>query len=46
MAELLAVDTAGWQDALSQVREYYAQFGDRLPAELIRQLDALESRLS
>jgi phosphoenolpyruvate carboxykinase (GTP) len=46
MQELLSVDTAGWTDALAQVRDYYAQFGDRLPAELISQLDALEARLS
>ncbi len=46
MAELLAVDTAGWQDALAQVRDYYAQFGERLPAELVGQLDALEARLA
>ena len=46
MEQLLAVDTEGWRDALSQVRDYYAQFGDRLPAELTGQLEALEGRLS
>jgi phosphoenolpyruvate carboxykinase (GTP) len=45
MAELLSVDTAGWKDSLSQVRDFYAQFGDRLPAELTEQLTALEHRL-
>ena len=46
MAELLSVDTAGWQDALAQVKDYYARFGDRLPAELNAQLEALETRLA
>jgi len=27
------------------MREHYAKFGDRLPKELGRQLDALENRL-
>jgi phosphoenolpyruvate carboxykinase (GTP) len=43
---LLSVDTAGWQDALAQVHDYYATFGDTLPAELSTQLAALESRLA
>ncbi len=45
MAELMSVDTAGWKDSLSQVRDFYAQFGERLPAELTTQLEALETRL-
>jgi phosphoenolpyruvate carboxykinase (GTP) len=45
MTALLSVDVPGWQDALAQVRDFYAQFGDRLPVELTQQLDALESRL-
>jgi phosphoenolpyruvate carboxykinase (GTP) len=45
MTALLSVDTAGWKDSLAQVREYYTQFGDRLPAELTQQLEALENRL-
>ncbi|HEY2637204.1 MAG TPA: phosphoenolpyruvate carboxykinase (GTP), partial [Solirubrobacteraceae bacterium] len=43
--ELLEVDPVEWRDQLSQVREHYAQFGDRLPGELTRQLEALEQRL-
>ena len=31
---------------LPQIREHLAQFGDRLPAEIGRQLEALEERLS
>jgi phosphoenolpyruvate carboxykinase (GTP) len=45
MAELLAVDVAGWRAQLPQMHEHYAAFGDRLPAELRDQLDSLENRL-
>ena len=45
MADLLSVDTAGWREALPQIREHYASFGDRLPAALVSRLDALESSL-
>jgi phosphoenolpyruvate carboxykinase (GTP) len=43
--ELLEVDPRLWRDQLPQVREHYAQFGDRLPGELRRQLEALEAQL-
>jgi phosphoenolpyruvate carboxykinase (GTP) len=42
---LLSVDAEGWLREIPQVRAYYAQFGDKLPAELPRQLDQLEQRL-
>jgi phosphoenolpyruvate carboxykinase (GTP) len=45
MAELLDVDPEMWRQQLSQMREHYAKFGDRLPAELKRQLEALEASL-
>jgi phosphoenolpyruvate carboxykinase (GTP) len=45
MEELLSVDQAGWQAQLPQVREHFAKFGDRLPAELREQLEELERRL-
>ncbi len=45
MAELLAVDTAGWRQQLPQMREHYARFGDKLPTELRAQLEGLEDRL-
>ena len=45
MAELLAVDIAGWKHQLPQMHEHYAEFGEKLPAELRAQLDALEQRL-
>ncbi len=42
---LLHVDREGWLDEIPSIREHYAQFGDRLPAELARQVDDLEKRL-
>jgi phosphoenolpyruvate carboxykinase (GTP) len=45
LAELLKVDPDEWRTQLPQVHEHYARFGDRLPGELRRQLEALEERL-
>jgi phosphoenolpyruvate carboxykinase (GTP) len=45
MSKLLAVDPEDWKHQLPQMREHYAKFGDRLPEELKRQLDALEASL-
>jgi phosphoenolpyruvate carboxykinase (GTP) len=42
---LLSVDRAGWLEELPMIREYYASFGSRLPAELAARIDQLESRL-
>ncbi|MCK4177960.1 phosphoenolpyruvate carboxykinase (GTP) [Aciditerrimonas ferrireducens] len=46
MAELLRVDLEGWRAEVPLIKEHYARFGDRLPAELAAQLDALEHRLA
>ena len=45
MAKLLEVDRDGWAAQLPQIQEHYAEFGDRLPAELRAQLQELEQRL-
>ncbi len=45
MHKLLQVDVEGWKQQLPQMREHYAEFGDKLPAELHAQLDALDARL-
>jgi phosphoenolpyruvate carboxykinase (GTP) len=45
MAELLKVDAAEWLPEVDPIREFYAQFGDKLPGELRAQLDALQERL-
>ena len=42
---LLAVDTEGWKGAVSQIREHFDSFGDRLPAELNAAVDQLEAAL-
>jgi phosphoenolpyruvate carboxykinase (GTP) len=45
MKKLLSVDPEDWRHQLPQMHEHYAKFGDRLPAELKKQLDELEERL-
>jgi phosphoenolpyruvate carboxykinase (GTP) len=45
IAELLAVDLAGWSAELPLVRKHYDKFGDRLPKGLSDELTALEQRL-
>jgi len=46
LEELLKVDVAGWKNELAMIKEHYAKFGDRLPQELVKQLEALEARLA
>ena len=43
---ITSVDVDGWREAVPQIRDHYAAFGDRLPSELATALDALESSLS
>ena len=45
MDKLLAVDKDLWTKEVSEMREFYKQFGDRLPKALAAELDMLESRL-
>ena len=45
LAELMGVDVEGWLHEVPLIREYYARFGDRMPKELVDQLDQLEARL-
>jgi phosphoenolpyruvate carboxykinase (GTP) len=44
--EILSVDDDGWRAAIPQIREHYAQFGDKLPAELVTAVDKLEAALA
>jgi phosphoenolpyruvate carboxykinase (GTP) len=46
MAKLLEVDPDEWRAQLPKIHQHFAQFGERLPAELRRQLETLEERLS
>ena len=43
--ELLAVDVEGWLAEIPLIREYYGQFGVKLPDALQSELDDLETRL-
>ena len=44
-AELFAVNADSWLAEADLTEEYYGKFGDRVPAQLRGQLDALRSRL-
>jgi len=43
---LLTVDSDGWKQAVPQIRNHFARFGDKLPAELNTAVDQLESALA
>ncbi|MBE6854996.1 MAG: phosphoenolpyruvate carboxykinase (GTP) [Ruminococcus sp.] len=45
MDKLLAVDKDLWLKEVAEMRDFYKQFGDRLPAALSAELDKLEARL-
>ncbi|HIF52259.1 MAG TPA: phosphoenolpyruvate carboxykinase (GTP) [Thiotrichaceae bacterium] len=45
IANLMRVDTEGWLSELDGIEEYYATFGDHLPAELTKQVQDLRKRL-
>ena len=45
LRDLLRVDTALWKQEVSGIRDFYARFGDKLPAKLAQELDALETAL-
>jgi phosphoenolpyruvate carboxykinase (GTP) len=42
---LLSADLDGWLEEVPLIREHFAQFGERMPAGLVAELDALEQRL-
>ncbi|MGI8460811.1 MAG: phosphoenolpyruvate carboxykinase (GTP) [Solirubrobacterales bacterium] len=45
IGELLSVDPDAVKDQMPQIREHLDRFGDRLPAEIRSQFEALEERL-
>ena len=45
MKELLKVNKNEWLQEVESVKEHYAKYGSKLPAELNNQLNALEARL-
>ncbi|MBN2162327.1 MAG: phosphoenolpyruvate carboxykinase (GTP) [Pontiellaceae bacterium] len=45
-AELMKVDIDGYKKTLADMKAYLAKFGDKLPAKISEQVDALEARLN
>ena len=46
LADLLSVDKELWLEDCKGIKEFYAQVGERVPAEFYEELKALEARLS
>ena len=46
LSDLLDVDKKLWLADCKEIREFYNQVGERVPAELYEELEALETRLS
>jgi phosphoenolpyruvate carboxykinase (GTP) len=46
LEEILEVDVESWKQEIPPIREFFDEFGDRLPKEVAAQLDALETRLN
>ena len=44
--DLLSVDKASWLEDVENIKAFYAQVGDRVPATMYEELAALEERLS
>ena len=44
--DLLSVDKASWLEDVENIKAFYAQVGDRVPATMYEELKALEDRLS
>jgi len=42
---LLSCDVEGWKAVIPAIKEHFAKFGDKLPAEMAKQLEMLETRL-
>ena len=43
--DLLTIDVESWKEDVANIKEFYAQVGDHVPAELYEELAALEARL-
>ncbi len=43
---LLSVDKEAWKEDVENIKEYFAQFGDRLPADIKHQLEVLDGNLN
>jgi phosphoenolpyruvate carboxykinase (GTP) len=45
LGQLLAIDVPGWLEEIGLIREHFARFGDKLPAQLVAYADQLEAEL-
>ena len=43
---LLQIDKDNWREEVKGIKEFYAKFGDKLPKELEKQVEELESKLA
>ena len=43
--DLLSVDVDSWLEDVANIRKFYAEIGDSVPATMHAELDALEARL-
>lgn len=43
---ILGVDAAGWKGAIPQIRDHFAQFGEKMPNQLNAAVDQLEAALA
>ena len=43
---LLQIDKDNWREEVKGIKEFYAKFGDKLPKELAKQVEELESKLA
>lgn len=46
LEKLLAIDRKAWEAEVDEQRRFFAQFGPRLPEEIITEMDALSRRLA
>ena len=46
LKSILDVDKDAWNKEVAEIAEHYKKFGDRLPAELAKQLEDLKTRLA
>ena len=46
MSEILKVDKKEWLDECELITEHQAQFGDKLPSEMVNQFEKLKARLN
>ena len=46
LTELLSIDKEVWKNEVKDQREFFAQFGDKLPREIKDEVDNLEKKLA